>query len=420
MRLALRRALAGLGLAGLLLAGTAVTALADPPGTTPVSAAPATTVPATPPPTSDPPTTTPPPTAGPTTSVDLASHLSLGYGQVTRGNQTWFRVNVGPTEGDFLGFIASVRLPKGLTFVSSDNCKPAAESRTYSCPSSTWPGNPPRADGAFVVKVDQDVALGTILPITVSGAFTEPDATDPNPANDTVSQSVEVTSGTDWSAHWEAPRTVQPGDTFTTTLVFTDPGPDSSTVHFTFSTLHHNTIPQGFHFAASFPNGCETDSGLWICDTPFPLKPHETETFTWVWTVDASARGRTLNLTTGLTPDNPAADPDLSNNTATLQVTVASKPGSSTSGTTAGSSGGHGGSTGTPSSSGGTGGPDPQGTSGATGNPGGSAGASTTGGGSLASTGSGGTRPVLYAAGGAIVLGGALVLLVRRRRGHRG
>lgn len=440
MRHAIRGALAGLGLAGLLLTGAAATAHADPaatpaPTTPAPGAATATGAPGTP---SEPGTPRAPgtrpavtPSAEPT-SVDLQTRLFLDYHQVAPGRNFGFDSNTGPKDDTgadtFRDFQLVVRLPKGMTYVATGNdmCKATPDPQTMTCPSFPTLGHPPLAGDSFDIKVSDDVPDGTVLTITCTAEFTKPGVTDPHPADNVMTGSILVKRGSDWSVRWEAPKVVQPGpDVFATTLVITNPGPDTDTGGFRFL-IGPKNIPSGVRFAAPMPNGCEADSGEWDCDLPTALGPGQTATFTWLWTADASARGKTLDLPMNFAPGNSTSDPNPANNSAELKVKVASKPGSVTGGSSAGSSGGGHGSGGASSSGGtsGTGGASSAGgTSGTTGSTTtgttGTSGTSTTGG-SLAATGSSGTQPILYAAGAIIVLGSGLVLFVRIRRGRQG
>lgn len=355
-------------------------------------------------------TTPPPPDA-------VRTELHVGRPVTSDGSllDVWmsiYRVS-GDPDLDFL-----LLLPPGLTYygvegTGDEPCVPSADGRRVTCRAGA--GHPGSRD--LDLKVGDNVPVGTVLDVTMRPVHDFPDDPDQSDNSQTVSATVQPKS--DWSVRWSGPKDpVEPGRTVTTRLMVINNGPDEyddNDVVMSTLAADGSAWPQDVKLVAPTPGGC-TDTGHGrVCGLIHSYWSYYSQTYTFLWKIPESARGRTLKLTafTRL-PDRAPA-----NDRATLTVRVAgapttppptspptTTPAPPTSPTTSASA------TSTPPAPGSSAttasnAPVPQGSS--------SPSASSRSGGNLAATGAGATKPLLATAAGAAALGTVFAWGWRRR-----
>jgi len=191
---------------------------------------------------------------------------------------------------------------------------------TLTCTDTTTLAANATANFTFVVTVNANVAAGTIITQTDSVSST---TSDPNPANNSASVSVQVADSADLSVTNSAsPVPVLAGNNITYTQVVTNGGPSTATS----ASFTENTPPNTTFQSVTAPAG-------WACVHPAigsagtitctnPTFAPGTASFTVVLQVTAgTAAGTAINDTA--TASSSTTDPNPANNSATAADVVA-------------------------------------------------------------------------------------------------
>ncbi len=247
--------------------------------------------------------------------ADLSVTNSGSPNPVTAGNNITYTQSVtngGPATANAPVFTET--LPANTSAVSLTGpagwtCGP------LSCTDTTTMGANTTANFTFVVKVNTNVASGTIIGQTDSVTST---TGDPNNGNNSASVNVQVADSADLSVTNTAnPVPVQANNNITYTQVVTNNGPSTATSVTLTDALPANTT------AVSLigPAGWTCTLGTFTCTDP-TLAPGAPATITYVVKVTAgTAAGTAINETANVS--SAITDPTLTNNTATAADVVA-------------------------------------------------------------------------------------------------
>jgi uncharacterized repeat protein (TIGR01451 family) len=223
------------------------------------------------------------------------------------------------------GVVATDVLPSGLTFVSAT---PSAGT-SYASSTGTWTIGALSASSTVTLAIAATVNAGTAsTTITNTGTVTESaSTTDPNLANNSSSVSIFVqntpvtTTSTPAVADIAITKTAdvtstQEGGTVHYTLTATDLGPATST-----DVVATDTLPSGLTFvSANATQGAYASStGTWTIGT---LASSSSATLTIAATANTGTAGSTITNTATITENASTTDPNLANNTASVNVSV--------------------------------------------------------------------------------------------------
>ena len=331
--------------------------------------------------------------------VDVRMSIGFPPGDVAPGSRVFLTVKAAIVSGAPARLTAVIRMPAGLEYlyVASDDdeskeCANSADKRTVTCTSRYTPAH--ELSYRLQMIVGSHLKPGTDLPVTATASTgDEPDA---NPADNTASTTLQVRTGADFGVTWDPPKAVlEPGESVTTKLVVTNHsdrtsrGPGGVEM----SILSHDLWPY-----ESPGDPCWAESYHWICEWEAGFAPGESRTYVMKWRIPKDfPAGKTVRASAETLFDDPD-DPVPGNDKDTLVLTVGKGSGTPTPTPSASASAS---ASPTPTAT-----PTP--TSTPTPTP------SATGG--LAATGAGAGPEVLVGAAGMVVAGGALVVLVQRRR----
>jgi len=262
-------------------------------------------------------------TATVTTPVTVSADLAISKihtGSFTAGGTGTWSVTVadhGPSDSP-AGVVVSDTLPAGTTFASlvsapGWSCTAVPGGTTFTCTSTGVLAAGANATFTYTVGISPSVAPGTVL--TNTAAITTTPVPDPNPANDTTTDS--VTAGT--SADLSIVKTHAPGDTFTPgtdvtyTLAVANAGPSDAA-----APVVTDTLSAGLLFLSASGAGwnCLGIVQTVSCTATAPLAANTAAgNITVVATVDPSYLGGPLANTATVSSTTP--DPNPGNNTST-------------------------------------------------------------------------------------------------------
>jgi uncharacterized repeat protein (TIGR01451 family) len=196
-------------------------------------------------------------------------------------------------------------LPATLTFVSSTPAC-SAGGQTVTCTlGALSPGQ--SIPISLTVRVDPDVAAGTIIQNTASVSHAD---TDPAPADNTSTvSSPPVTTSADLSTTKTAVEaSVTPGATFTYQIVVTNSGPATA-----LNVRATDTLPTPLAFVSS-PSSCTAVGQAVTCGPEPEVDPGASVTFNIIVRLDPSYTGNGSDINNVATADGATFDPNLANN----------------------------------------------------------------------------------------------------------
>lgn len=268
------------------------------------------------------------PVSGPApTTADLSITKTTEPRTVPRGGTASYAItlrNDGPATAHNVTMTDA--LPAGTTFQSlvqtsgptlTCTSPPQGSGGTISCTIASFaPLSSARLTLAIRVASD---ASGTVT----NTASVSSSTTDPNPANNSASDSFEVVAaGADLQITKSGPAIVEPGATITYTIVVTNLGGEGAS-----NFVVEDAVPESTTFVAYEPFriggfNCfdpRANAGKLRCIAP-GIGPGTSYTITLVVRVDPGASGATITNTA--TTTSSTMDPDLANNSATVQTQV--------------------------------------------------------------------------------------------------
>ena len=251
------------------------------------------------------------------TQADLSVTNSGSPNPVTAGNNITYTQSV--TNGGPLAANAPVfteTLPANTSAVSLTG--PAGWTcvlGTLTCTDTTTMGASTTANFTFVVKVNTNVASGTVIAQTDSVTST---TGDPNSGNNSASVNIQVADSADLSVtNTPNPVPVQANNNLTYTQVVTNNGPSTATTVTLTGALPANTTA----VSLTGPAGWTCTLATVTCTDP-SLAPGAPATITYVVKVNAgTAAGTAINETVNVS--SAITDPTLTNNSATAADVVA-------------------------------------------------------------------------------------------------
>lgn len=174
------------------------------------------------------------------------------------------------------------------------------------------------ADSTLTIQL-----LTSVQGSIIFGATASFNGADANAANNTDDEQTTVNTGANFSiSKTPAAGSAPAGSTFSWTLTVENAGPSPAT------TLRiQDPIPTGFS-VTSLPAGCSNNAGTIICDIAGPIASGGSLVVGNITGVISAASGSTVTnaATVGLSPSATVADagdPDISDNTATSNITIA-------------------------------------------------------------------------------------------------
>ncbi len=260
-----------------------------------------------------------------TASADLAVTKDAVQSPVPTGTNLTYTINlIPPAPSDAQNVTLTDVVPAGTTFVSfapapgwSATVPSVGGTGTITATKSTFTSSD---SSGFTLVVHVNAPSGTTLVNTATVSSSTPD---PNPGNNSATESTPVSQAADVLAmKTDAPDPVVAGNNLTYTITVTNNGPDNAA-----NAILSDTLPAATtFFSLSSPGGwsCTTPAvgatGAVSCSNP-SVAPAASGVFTLVVKVNSSAAGgSTISNTASVS--SSTFDPNTGNNSATAATTV--------------------------------------------------------------------------------------------------
>jgi len=257
------------------------------------------------------------------TQADLALSTASTPATVFSGNDITYTqtvTNNGPAAASGVQFTEAI--PTNTTFSSVS----APAGWTCTVTTSVTCSNPTLAAGASadIIVVVNVAASITASPITANSSVGASGTTDPNSANNSTTVTTPVTPVCDLQVtNSGTPNPVAAGGTITYTQVITNTGPSNCSTG-----MFNEALPTNTTFVSA--TVVNAGGGTWTCPNASPIActsasvpPGSTGTITAIYTVNAGTAAGTI-ITDTATVSTTTRDTNPANNSATVNIAVAS------------------------------------------------------------------------------------------------